>query len=259
MPEAPEVRVMSKALAALWSGQTLQKVEVLSGRYLKKDLTGLQLINQNLPLKIIGIGAHGKFSYAIIENEIFAWFTMGMSGNWSKTKTNHSRVKFTFNNFETYFDDIRNFGTIKFVRGKHKMIEKLESLGHDIIAEDISSEEYILRMNAKANWPLAKVLMDQSIIAGIGNYIKADSLWLAKLSPKKLVKDCSEEELINLKNCVRRVMLQSLQANPNSISYKSNSSKFLIYGKKEDPDGNPVIKETTADKRNTYWCPKVQS
>ena len=164
MPEAPEVRSMAMSLAKLWSGKTLKKVEILSGRYTKKPPTGLDMFEASLPSKIVGVGVHGKFSYAILENETFAWFTMGMTGSFTKEQTKHSRVKFSFDGFDTYYTDIRNFGTVKFVRGKHQMIEKLESLGHDLIAEDMDNDEFVMRMNAKAKWPLCKAIMDLSLI-----------------------------------------------------------------------------------------------
>lgn len=267
MPEAPEVRSMGLALAKLWSGKTLKNIEILSGRYTKKPPTGLDMFEASLPTKVIGVGVHGKFSYAILENETFAWFTMGMTGSWTKERTKHSRIKFSFEGFDTYYTDIRNFGTVKFVRGKHKMIEKLESLGHDLISEDMNNEEFVLRMNAKAKWPICKAIMDQSIIAGVGNYIKADSLWLARLSPNRLVGDCSEDELINLKDCIRRVMLESFNSGGATIRTYKNidgeegdyGNRFLVYGRKEDVDGNPVVREETKDGRATYWCPAVQS
>ena len=266
MPEAPEVRSMAQSLAKLWSGKTLTNVEVVSGRYVKNELTGLDTIKSLLPLRVVGVGVHGKFSYAILENETFAWFTMGMTGCWTKENNKHARVKFSFGGFDTYFTDMRNFGTVKFVRGKHKMIEKLESLGHDLIAEDMDNEEFVIRMQAKSKWQLCKALMDQTIIAGVGNYIKADSLWLAKLSPKKLVGDCTDEELINLKDCVRRIMLESFKSGGATIRTYKNidgeegeyGSRFLVYGRKEDPDGNPVVRETFSDNRTTHWCPSVQ-
>ena len=62
MPEAPEVRSMAMSLAKLWSGKTLKKVEILSGRYTKAAPTGLQMFNKQLPTKVIGVGVHGKFS-----------------------------------------------------------------------------------------------------------------------------------------------------------------------------------------------------
>jgi len=250
MPEGPEVRKMGQNLAKLWSGKTLIETSVLSGRYVKKPPTGIETFQASLPATVIGVGVHGKFLYAILDNESFIWFTLGMTGNFEKEQTKHSRVKFEFRDFTTYFTDIRNFGTVKFVRGKHKMIEKLESLGPDLLAEEVTDEEFLIRMNAKSKWQLCKALMDQSIVAGVGNYIKSDSLWLARLSPKRLVGDCSEAELINLKSCIRRVMLES---------FNSGDWKFLVYSKKEDRDGNQVTKEQTADGRASYWCPAVQS
>ena len=74
MPEGPEVRKIGQDLAKLWSGKTLTETSVLSGRYVKKPPTGLETFQATLPAKIIGVGVHGKFLYAILENETFVCF-----------------------------------------------------------------------------------------------------------------------------------------------------------------------------------------
>ena len=132
MPEGPECRRIAMSLAEAWSNKKLEEIVIESGRYLKKEPSGLVLFQHNLPTAIVGCGVHGKFIYAICSNEIFIWFTLGMSGGFPTEQSNHSRIKFCFANSSIWFEDQRNFGTIKFVKGRHKMIEKLESLGPDM-------------------------------------------------------------------------------------------------------------------------------
>jgi len=258
---------MAQALAEVWSGKTLDSVIIDSGRYTKKSPSGLDLLQHNLPTTIVGCGAHGKFIYAICSNEFFIWFTLGMTGYFSQEQTDHSRVKFVFRDSETWFNDQRNFGTIKFVKGRHKMIEKLESFGPDMLAEDVSDKKFCNQMRKKPTWALCKAMMDQSIVAGIGNYIKSDSLWLARLAPNKIIGECSDAELAILNRSIKSVMRESLKNGGATIRTFKNfdgtvgeyGSKFLVYNKKQDIDGNAVVKEQTADGRTSWWCPSIQN
>ncbi|OUU74908.1 MAG: hypothetical protein CBC29_07210 [Methylococcaceae bacterium TMED69] len=253
VPEGPEVKKIGENLARLISGKTLISAEILSGRYIKKEPSGWKDLQMQLPLKIVGPGVHGKFCYWICDNETFVYSTLGLTGNWSSKKSKHSRLGFTFSGgVSIFYNDQRNFGTFKVVRGKHNILEKLKSLGPDMLSEDVSDKLFISRIKTKPNWGITKALMDQSIIAGVGNYIKSDSLWLSQISPHKKVCDLSDGELAVLNRSIKRVMNESYQ------NHSYNNSKFLIYGKSKDPDGNEVIKEQTDDKRSTYWVPEVQ-
>ncbi|HIL98405.1 MAG TPA: hypothetical protein EYG51_21225, partial [Pseudomonadales bacterium] len=117
MPEGPEVRKYAMDLAKRVSGRTLQEVRLLSGRYLSKPPGGLEGLRSDLPIDIVGTGAHGKFLYWILKDEHSIWNTLGMSGRWSPDQGKYSRVQFVLNDGNVFFDDIRNFGTLKFVRG----------------------------------------------------------------------------------------------------------------------------------------------
>lgn len=266
MPEGPEVRRIAQELAERVSGSVLQSIDILSGRYTKKLPSGLEAFRAQLPKKIVGAGCHGKFMYWILDDECSIWSTLGMTGHWGQEDNSHARVCFNLDDGKVYYSDQRNFGTLKFVRGKFSLIEKLTSLGPDMLATDVADKEFIKRVKTKPGWEITKVLMDQSIIAGVGNYIKADSLWLAKISPHRKVCDISDTELSVLNQSIRKVMKESYASGGATIrTYKSFSGedgeytqKFLVYNQKLDPDGNEVVRELTADNRTTHWCPGVQ-
>jgi len=266
MPEGPEVRKNAESLAHRASGRQVIKIEILSGRYVKKMPSGLPGFRSALPKKVIGVGAHGKFLYWLLDDELSIWSTLGMTGHWTSNPSDHSRLKVILSDGEVYFNDQRNFGTIKFVRGKFQLIEKLKSLGPDMLAEDVGDEVFIKNIRKYENWTITKALMDQRIVAGIGNYIKADSLWLARISPHRKITDMSDAELSTLNSAIKQVMKESYQSGGATIaSYKNfdgsqgeYSRRFLVYNQKTDPDGNDVIRELTDDKRTTHWCPSVQ-
>lgn len=266
MPEGPECRKYAEDLARRISNRTLKGIEIISGRYTKKEPTGIEAFANHLPVKIVGAGVHGKFIYWILDEELSIWSTLGMTGAWSCEETSHTRLKFQLDDGLVYYNDQRNFGTLKFVRGKFQLIEKLESLGPDMLAKDISDDDFFSAIRSKPNWEITKAIMDQSIIAGVGNYIKSDSLWLAGISPKRTVSSLTDQELSALNRSIKHIMRESLQSGGATIrTYKSfngdsgeYSRDFLVYNQTHDPDGNQVIKENTKDGRSTYWVPELQ-
>ena len=267
IPEGPEVKRIGKGLAEAIGGKTLQSFEIISGRYLKKPPSGVESFVDRLPLRVVGAGVHGKFIYWICEDQNFIWSTLGMTGSWNKNKKKHCRVKFTFSDgSEVFYNDPRNFGTIKFVHGKHLMIEKLKSFGPDMLSETVTDNLFAERLRKKSNWSLAKVLMDQSIISGVGNYVKADALWLARLSPHRLVSSLSDPEVSNLNRSIQQVLKESYETGGATIKTYAGfddeigeyGRKFLVYSQDYDLDGNKVVKEETTDGRTTWWVPDIQ-
>tara|TARA_Y100001938_G_C8031664_1_gene400975 strand:- start:247 stop:1053 length:807 start_codon:yes stop_codon:yes gene_type:complete len=268
MPEGPEVKRFGTDLARVVSGKTIKNIEVISGRYSKKPLPGLEEVKSQLPAKVIGVGVHGKFLYWIVDNGFFLHSSLGMTGHWGQKLRKHSRVEVTFHDdTKVYFTDQRNFGTLKFVYGKSALQKKIESLGPDMLAEDVSPFKFADRLRRKPKWPLSKVIMDQSVVAGVGNYVKAEALWRAHLSPHRTVESLTDIEMNTLNESIKDVLRESYSSGGATIrSYRTfdgssgeYARRFAVYNQKEDPDGFEVIKEKTADGRTTHWVPQVQN
>ena len=108
--------------------------------------------------------------------------------------------------------------------------------------------------------------MDQSVVAGIGNYVKAESLYLSQISPHRTVESLSEAEVFRLNNAVQAVLKEAYKRGGASIqTYKDfdgkegqYSRKFAVYNQKKDPYGNDVHKDKTEDGRTTHWVPAIQ-
>ena len=136
-----------------------------------------------------------------------------------------------------------------------------------MLSDTVDDQLFISRMRTKASkLTVAEAVMTQSVIAGVGNYIKADALWLAKISPHRIVGDLTDAELTKLNTSIQTVMKESYRSGGATIySYKNFDNekgeynrRFLVYNQKTDPDGNPVKREQTKDKRTTHWVPLVQ-
>ena len=65
MPEGPECRRIAEGLAQVVSGKKITNIEILGGRYQKKEISGIKRFVDNLPLGVAGAGVHGKFIYLI--------------------------------------------------------------------------------------------------------------------------------------------------------------------------------------------------
>ncbi|NDC39239.1 MAG: hypothetical protein EBZ48_14540 [Proteobacteria bacterium] len=100
-----------------------------------------------------------------------------MTGSWSTQETKHSRVVFQMSDgVKVYFNDQRNFGTLKMVPGRQELVKKLQSLGPDMLSEAVSDARFTECLMKRPDWTLAEAVMDQSLISGVGNYVKAESL-----------------------------------------------------------------------------------
>ncbi len=248
------------------TGKTLTSIDIMSGRYLKSPPAGYEDINLELPLNVLGTGVHGKFMYWLLEGAWSVWSTLGMTGQWSSDGNKHTRVEFSVSGEKIFYNDIRNFGTLKFVKGPKPLVEKLESLGPDLLSEECPPGLFIACLRKQNNKLIVQALMDQSVVAGVGNYIKSDSLWLAGISPHRKVSEITDRELHVLNKSIRDVMVTSFESGGATIrSYKDFNgeegeygSKFLVYNRKVDPMGNKIIKEKTKDGRSTYWSPDKQ-
>ena len=267
IPEGPETKRTAEGLARAMTNKTIANVEILSGRYTKTSPSGIEDFRTSLPIKVVGAGCHGKFIFALCSEESYIWSTLGMTGYWNADGSKYARIRFDFSDGTSiHYNDMRNFGTLKFVKGKHEMIKKLKTLGPDMLAQDVPTAVFREALMKRPDWSIAKALMKQSLVCGVGNYIKADSLWLAKISPKRKVKDITDIEFADLCDAIKRVMRTSYDTGGATIaSYQSfddepgtYTQQMVVYGQKQDPEGNEVIREKTDDGRTTHWVPLVQ-
>jgi formamidopyrimidine-DNA glycosylase len=225
--------------------------------------------------RVLNIKTKGKFMYWEFTDDWYLFSTFGMSGQWSNQVGKHPCIIFqhteeiTSNSVihQMAFNDPRHFGTVRFVHGRSHLDQKLNELGWDPLQMPLTDNlPWLKQQLSKTNKPIAQVLMDQKIFAGVGNYIKSESLYKAKLSPWRSSKSLTETEVLSLCQAIIAVVNKSLEFQGATIlTYKGvygeegrYSSCFEVYGRKTDPLGNPITAETTPDKRTTHWCPTIQ-
>jgi DNA-formamidopyrimidine glycosylase len=267
MPEGPEVRNYTDFLDDRLTGKKLSCVEIVSGRYKKHGpFSGYEKIPLNVDIQ--DVECYGKLIYInfLDEKRTCLMSTLGMSGAWQGKPTKHNRIILRLDDGScVYYNDIRNFGTLKYVK-RHELNAKIDKMGLDFLQYTWDSDKFNHKMNKKPNKTIAEFLMDQSMCAGIGNYLKAEILYECKISPHRLVKDISYNERQNLLSVMTEITRLSYRHGGATIStYRDGNGKeglynrrFAVYNQKADLNGNPVIKEQTKDKRTTHWVPNIQ-
>ena len=260
MPEGPEVKLYVDKLDKLYSDICIESIQVLSGRYTKKPIENLSLA---IGQKVKSVNCKGKFIWFDLESNVL-FNTLGMTGSWSRSNKTHSRIQIRFsNNDYVYFNDIRNFGTFH-VKTKEDLAKKIKTVGPDMLSDP--PHNFIEIMRKRDNKNICEVLMKQNIISGVGNYIKAESLWLSKINPHADISALSDNDLKRLELAIRKVITESYQSQGASLKTYTNFDNeegeatdfFNVYSKKIDTLGNKVIKEETPDKRTTHWSPARQ-
>jgi len=267
MPEGPEIRRMADQLGPLLLGKQLTGVEVLSGRYVRHADT---FKAPTLPAKVIGVAATGKLLCWTFEGDQYLMASMAMTGRWTNSTDPYNRVKFTFSDSSVlYFNDIRNFGTVSFGNGQ-EVSKRVNALGLDLLGQDgiryRAQNQDFLDYCKGFKGLIGELLLNQGFLAGVGNYIRAEALYRAKLSPHRLLASLSDTELTTLRDAVIDVMSESYKAGGATIlTYRGIdgglglfTGQFQVYGRKVDPLGNSVTREIDRSKRAIWWVPAVQ-
>ena len=287
MPEGPECTRTARQVDRAVRGKSLVNLNFISGRYTKNLPAGfanfyIALEDNHLPVK--GVFNKGKFiwwEFGDLFPICYMYTTLGMSGNFKLQPSKHTRIAFYFDDdTAVYYNDQRNFGTIKFVFDDKDHQKKLDSIGPDMLNNPCTLSEFLRIARLKPRWTMVKWLMDQSQISGVGNIYKSESLFLAGIRPDKLIEECTDEELKKLYHAVCQILSASYStggatirnysdlynnhgqytrfaSNPNEI-VAARGGHVMVYNQTQDIYGNPVERIKLNDGRTTFWSPAVQ-
>jgi endonuclease-8 len=128
-------------------------------------------------------------------------------------------------------------------------------LGPDILADDVTPDELAARLrSADPGRELGDALLDQRVVAGIGNVWKAEALWRARVSPWRRLRDVGDDELRATLDEAQRLMRSSVEgARPRRHVYRHA-------GRPCPRCGEPIRSRGQGDdNRTAYWCPRCQA
>lgn len=237
MPEGPEVKHFFDKIKFI-------KNKELESIILLDDNPRYHIPKLKLPTKITNCGVKGKTIWWTLEEGHSILFTHGMSGYWMFKEDKYNRIEFTVENKNIYFNDVRKFAHIKVVKNVE---EELDKLGPSVLDKP-SYEDFYKRFKNK-NTEISKILLQQEVIAGIGNYLRAEILWKSKISPYRKYQSLTENEKKELyKNALE--LTEYHYTHPDDFN-------FNVYDQEKDPYGNPVTKDKF-NGRTLHWVKQIQ-
>jgi formamidopyrimidine-DNA glycosylase len=309
MPEGPEVTILGQFLFTKLEGRIIEKMEILSGKYSRKPMNNHTLLNGNTNYLIKNIDSKGKLMWITLENiennnKIYLVSHLGLTGFWGFTEGKNDRLKFTISDtknnkkYSLYFEDDRNFGNIDIYDDRNDLDDKINELAPDALKHDFTTNDfaklfknYLSKSPKRKEQEIGLALMKQKqndgVISGIGNYLMAEILYDAKLSPYRKAGSLTEDEIYSLCKSIKYITKLSYYDNETGymthfdefikihkkgidkgiypefhidIKLKKNEKfDFKVYRQDKDSDGNEVLADKKLQKtRSTYWTPAIQ-
>lgn len=180
-----------------------------------------------------------------------------------------TRVIFDLGDAKLFFNDQRKFGWVRLIPTiEIENIDFFKKLGPEPLEADFKAEDFIRRIKKRPNSSIKPVLLDQSVIAGVGNIYADESLWGAKIHPLTRVKNIKDPELKALFKSLQEVLSLSIQkggsTDKNYIDAEGKKGSYLQFAnvfRRENlpcPRCATTIIKTRVAARGTHICPNCQ-
>lgn len=287
MPELPEVETLKRELAKILPGRKIKSAQVLW----EKTVLPLspEEFQKQIKNKIIkSVGRRAKILLIDFADSTALAIHLKMTGQLifepksgkiiagghpdrqlgEKQPTKHTRLVFQFqDNSKLYFNDLRKFGWAKLIDDKQAR-QLVEPLGLEPLSKVFSDQALLDIFKHFPNRTIKKILLDQTLVAGLGNIYVDEACFLAKLLPTRQSKSLRSLELKKLHRAIVDVLKLSIRKKGTSSRNYRRSDGSLggfvpylnVYGRQKEPCkkcGAPIQKITHAG-RGTHFCRNCQ-
>jgi formamidopyrimidine-DNA glycosylase len=159
-----------------------------------------------------------------------------------------------------------SWGKIELIKGIKNLTLRLKDIGPDLLRHEINKDEFIDIMRGKrlSEKPIDGVLLNQKIVSGIGNYLRADIMYQARINPKTLIKNLTDIELSDLYEDAIFLMNFSCNSGGHSLRdyFRLDGSKGnyvpIVYNQKKCPKLHKISTYKDSNKRTVFYCETCQ-
>ncbi len=286
MPELPEVETVRRGLSGLIVGKEITDVDSLwhkSFQVAKQDLqefvigANVQAVSRRAKVLLIDLSSEHTL---LVHLKMTGQLVYRGEQNFGAGHPNDSlinelpdrstRVTFTFSDgSKLFFNDQRKFGWIRvFPTIEIPNVDFMKKLGPEPLSADFTQNDFKIRIKLKPNKNIKSVLLDQSIIAGVGNIYADESLWAARIHPETRVKNMSDNKLATLFMELVAVLNLSIEkggsTDKNYVNAEGKKGSYIEFARVFRREGkscyrcdSEIIKIRVAS-RGTHICPKCQ-
>ncbi|MDO9297832.1 bifunctional DNA-formamidopyrimidine glycosylase/DNA-(apurinic or apyrimidinic site) lyase [Bradyrhizobium sp.] len=291
MPELPEVETVRRGLQPVMEGFLIAKAEAR-----RKDLRfpfQKDFIARLEGQTVTGLGRRAKYLMADLGSGDVLLMHLGMSGSFRVVADEgstspgqfhhprgddraHDHVVFHMSSgASVVFNDPRRFGYMKII-ARHALEQEplLKGLGPEPLGNEFDAT-MLARACADKKTSLKAALLDQRVVAGLGNIYVCEALYRSKLSPRRSAatlakKNEPTDHARRLVGAIHGVLNQAIKAGGSSLRDHRQTSGELGYFQHSfqvyDREGEPcqtarcggIVKRFTQNGRSTFWCPKCQ-
>jgi formamidopyrimidine-DNA glycosylase len=292
MPELPEVETVRRGLQPVMEGARIVKAEAR-----RKDLRfpfQKDFVARLTGQTVTGLGRRAKYLLADLGSGDVLLMHLGMSGSFRVHKTNaddtpgrfhhprgknaaHDHVVFHMSSgADIVFNDPRRFGYMKVIARNALDDEPLlRGLGPEPLGNEFDAA-LLAKSGAGKKTSLKAALLDQRVVAGLGNIYVCEALYGARLSPRRLAatlatrKSEPTDHAKRLVDAIHNVLNAAIKAGGSSLRDHRQTSgelgyfqhSFKVYDREGEPCPTPgcggVVRRFTQNGRSTFWCPKCQ-
>jgi formamidopyrimidine-DNA glycosylase len=270
MPELPEVETSIRGLAPILEGRRIDSIALRRGDLrwpfppdLRQRVTGA---------RVTGLGRRAKYGLIETDRGDTMIFHLGMSGHWRTDPTEigkHDHVVIaTEEGRRLALNDHRRFGSLDLVRTEEIAdYPPFRKMGPEPLGPDFDGA-HLARVLEGRSAPIKALLLDQRIVAGLGNIYVCDALNLAGIAPGREGGHIGAARLANLAESVKSVLHAAIAAGGSSLRDYVRpdgelgyfSKQWRVYGR----EGQPCLRCATPIRRrvdsgrSTFYCPKCQ-
>jgi formamidopyrimidine-DNA glycosylase len=290
MPELPEVEVTRRRLGKLLVGRKISRIVTTKPSYF--FLTSPKKLQLELKGQSVKkLERHGKYLLARLDGGSTLLLHLGMTGQlfgegarsirllrapdrrskgterprgFSPDEHTHLQLEFVDGGPRVFFRDVRKFGKVLLVAAG-RSDARLEKLGIDALEADGS---HLFAAARARKIPIKSLLLDQAVIAGIGNIYADEALFLAKVSPTRAARRVDAAACAAIVAAAQKVMRRSIQTGGSSISDYVNpdgsdggyQNERRVYGREDEPcpTCRTPIQRVVIAQRSSHFCPACQ-
>jgi formamidopyrimidine-DNA glycosylase len=286
VPELPEVEVVRAGLDAHVVGRTITAVEVLHPRPLRRHVAGPEDFAAALRGRtVVAARRRGKYLWLPLDNGDAILGHLGMSGQMlvqpaSAPPERHLRVRLRLGRgpnglqeadgepLELRFVDQRMFGGLALSPGGAELPDEIAHIARDPMDPEFDDDAFVARVRKRTSG-IKRLLLDQTLVSGVGNIYADEALWLAQLHGDRPGHRLRRTDVVALLAGVRTVMAAALAQGGTSfdalyVNVNGESGYFdrslEVYGREGEPCsrcGTPVVRVPFMN-RSSYFCPRCQ-
>jgi formamidopyrimidine-DNA glycosylase len=275
VPELPEVEIAARNLRRWTKGRRIESVDPDPGaRYVFRPATPARFARALAGARVDAIRRIGKQLLVTLDQDgepLGLLAHLGMTGKWLRREDDRDAPRFSRCRFRLddgsvlHFVDMRLFGRLRAVPdARFDALPEVADLGPDPLEDGIDPDRLEEGL-ARSRLPVKVRILDQSLLPGVGNILASESLFRARIDPRREARSLSRAEVKRLADAVLASVRETIAREDGpEVAYveePGTENPFVVYGREGERcprrDGG-VIRRIVQAQRSTFYCPRCQ-